>query len=110
MNFKKLFQDKWFRFLSSIYVLVLTVFVIWMLFFDANSWLTHRELNKEIKKLEKQKSHLEQEIKKDKKMIKLLKNEEGLEKFGREEYYLKKKDEVIYLIEDEDSLKNKNNE
>ena len=110
MNLKKLLNDKWFRIFSIIYVLVLTVFVVWMLFFDANSWLTHRELNKEIKKLEKQKAHLQQEIEKDKKMIKLLKSEEGLEKFGREEYYLKKKNEEIYLIEDEDSIKNKRDE
>ena len=30
-----------------------------------------------------------------------------LEKFAREEYYLKKKNEEIYIIEYEDSLKNK---
>ncbi|MGB5498080.1 MAG: septum formation initiator family protein, partial [Maribacter sp.] len=33
-----------------------------------------------------------------------------LEKFAREHYYLKKKNEEIYLIEYEDSLKNKKDE
>ena len=52
MTFKEIRKSRWFKFFSNIYVLVLTVFVIWMLFFDANSWwFTHRELDKEIEKL-----------------------------------------------------------
>ena len=52
--------------MRNIYVLVLTAFAVWMLFFDANSFLIHRELNQEIKKLEKQKEFLQDEITKDK--------------------------------------------
>ena len=33
-------------------VIILIAFIIWMLFFDENSYLIHRELNTEIKKLE----------------------------------------------------------
>ncbi|NER12125.1 septum formation initiator family protein [Leptobacterium flavescens] len=110
MSFKNIRQNRWYKFFSNIYVLVLTVFAIWMLFFDTNSFFTHQELNKEIKKLKKQKEHLETEIARDKEVIKKLKSEEGLEKFGREEYYLKKDKEEIYIIEDEDSLKKKKNE
>jgi cell division protein DivIC len=110
MFYKKLLQNKWFRIFSNIYVLVLTIFVIWMLFFDTNSVLFHNELNEEIQQLEKQKQHLQKEIEKDKKIIKKLNEDEGLEKFAREQYFLKKANEDIYIIEDEDSLKNKNNE
>ena len=39
-----------------------------------------------------------------------LSDPEELEKFAREQYYLKKKDEEIFIIEYEDSLKNKNDE
>ena len=60
---------------------------------------------KEIKKLEKQQEFLQSEIAKDKKVLKRLSDPEELEKFAREHYYLKKKDEEIYLIEYEDSLK-----
>ncbi|MDG3581362.1 MULTISPECIES: FtsB family cell division protein [Galbibacter] len=105
MTLKEIRNSRWFRFFSNIYVLVLTVFVIWMLFFDTNSWwFTHRELNNEIKKLQEQKIHLKEAIEKDKATLKKLNSKQDLEKFAREQYYLKKEDEEIYLIEYEDSL------
>lgn len=107
MGLKNLKKKKWFAILTNIYVLVLTVFVIWMLFFDTNSLLIHRELKKEIKNLEKTQQFLRSEIEKDKKIIDKLSDTNELEKFAREQYFLKKKDEEIYLIEYEDSLKRK---
>ncbi|MBU2945605.1 FtsB family cell division protein [Zobellia uliginosa] len=105
MGFKDFKKKKWFRALTNMYVLVLTVFVIWMLFFDTNSLLIHLELKKEIQKLEKQQEFLKDEIANDKKILKKLSDPEELEKFAREQYFLKKKNEEIYLIEYEDSLK-----
>lgn len=107
---EKIKNSKWFKIIGNIYVLIITIFVVWMLFFDSNSLLNHLELKNEIDNLEKQKNHLQKEIAKDKETIKKLKNEQGLEKFAREEYYLKKDNEEIYIIEYEDSLKNKNDE
>lgn len=107
MRYKNLKKKKWFGLLTNMYVLVLTVFVIWMVFFDTNSLFIHLELKKEIKKLEKTQQFLQEEIAKDKKIIEKLSDEKELEKFAREEYYLKKKNEEIYLIEYEDSLKTK---
>jgi cell division protein FtsB len=79
-----------------------------MLFFDANSWLIHRELNNDMNALENEKEYYQKEIEKDKKAIKGLSTEEGLEKLAREKYYMKKDNEDIYIIEYEDSLNNKN--
>jgi len=110
MGWKEFRKKKWFTILTNIYVLVLTVFVIWMTFFDTNSLLIHLELRREIKKLEKQKEFLKEEIAKDKKVIEKLSDPEELEKFAREQYYLKKKNEEIYIIEYEDSIKNKEDE
>lgn len=95
---------------TNMYVLVLTAFLVWMLFFDTNSFLIHRELKKEINTLEKQREFLQEEILRDKKIIDKLTDPEELEKFAREHYYLKKKNEEIYLIEYEDSIKSKKNE
>ena len=106
MGFKNLKKKKWFGILTNVYILVLTVFVIWMLFFDTNSFLIHRELKKEIKNLERTKEFLLNEIEKDKRIIEKLSDTNELEKFAREQYYLKRKKEEIYLIEYEDSLKN----
>lgn len=95
---------------TNMYVLVLTIFVIWMVFFDTNSLLIHWELKKQINSLEKQREFLHEEIEKDKIIIKKLSDPEELEKFAREHYYFKKKNEEIYLIEYKDSLKSKKDE
>ncbi|WP_111309019.1 FtsB family cell division protein [Confluentibacter sediminis] len=95
---------------KNIFVLILFVFIVWMLFFDANSWLIHRELNNDIEDLESQKEYYKKEIEKDKKALKKLSTDEGLEKFAREEYYMKRDSEEIFIIEYEDSLKTNDNE
>lgn len=105
MGLKDLREKKWFSLLTNMYILVLTAFVIWMLFFDTNSLLIHLELKKQINKLEKQQEFLREEIANDKKILEKLSDPDELEKFAREQYYLKKKNEEIYLIEYEDSLK-----
>ena len=49
----------------KLYLAILFFFIIWMAFFDANSILTHHELNKEREKLNKQKQFLKKEIEKE---------------------------------------------
>ncbi len=93
------------------YVLIILLFVIWMLFLDTNSWLIHRELDQEIQELNDNKKYYIKEIVKDQKDIKILKDSSELEKFAREEYFMKRDDEEIYIIEYEDSVpKNKNDD
>ena len=96
---------------KNVFLLIFMVFAIWMLFFDSNSWFIHNELNNDIEALEEEKEYYKKEIEKDKEEIQKLSNDEGLEKYGREKYRMKKKDEEIYLIEYEDSIaKQKKNE
>lgn len=71
--------------------------------------MIHWELRKEIKKLEQQKEFLETEIEKDREILEKLSKPEELEKYARENYYMKKDNEEIFLIEYEDSLKQKKN-
>lgn len=106
MKFKELKEKWWFRFLSNKYVLLLLLFAIWMFFFDSNSWFIHNELNNEISDLEDKKEYYQAEIDKDKKTIEILSDSVEIEKFAREEYYMKRENEEIYIIEFEDSIKN----
>ncbi|MEM7484859.1 MAG: septum formation initiator family protein [Bacteroidota bacterium] len=110
MGLKNLKQKKWFKVMTNMYVLVLTIFVIWMTFFDTNSLMIHLELQNEVRKLEKQKDFLQGEIDKDKEILKKLSSKSELEKFAREKYYMKKENEEIFLIEYEDSLKTEKND
>lgn len=105
MGWKELRQKKWFKVFTNTYILVLTIFVIWMAFFDTNSLLIHRELQQEINKLEQQKDFLQKEIEKDKKLLNELKDPKALEKYAREHHYMKKDNEEVFLIEYEDSIK-----
>lgn len=103
-------NKKYLKPFKNIYILILIVFVVWMLFFDSNSWLIHHELNSEMDDLKDEKEYYQREIEKTNKSIKELSNEEGVEKLAREEYYMKKENEDIYIIEYEDSLNLKKDE
>jgi len=85
--------------LSSKYIIIGILFIVWMLFFDTNSWLVHRELDQEINKIEKNKRYYLNEINKDSKLIQKLEDTSELQKFARETYFLKKENEDIYIIE-----------
>ena len=82
-----------------IYGSILVGFIIWMVFIDSHSLIIHRELNKEIKKLESEKKALESIINDDKNTIKQLNNIDSLERFARENYGFKKENETIFIIE-----------
>jgi cell division protein FtsB len=104
-------KKKYFKPFKNLFVIILLIFSVWMLFFDANSWLIHHELNTDIEDLENEKEYYKNEIVKDKKAIKELSTQEGIEKLAREKYYMKKENEDIYIIEYEDSIaKQKKNE
>ena len=64
--------------LKNIFLLVTIIFIVWMLFFDANSWLIHKELNNEIDALNTKKEFYESEIKSDEKEIKILQTPDGI--------------------------------
>ena len=104
------YKDKpWFQFLSNKYVWVLLFFTTWMIFLDNYSYFDHRFLDHQIEELEANKSYYQEEIKKDKENIKLLKDPNHIEKYSREIYYMKKDNEDIYLIEFEGDSVKKNN-
>ena len=99
MNLKSITEKKGFKIATNVYLWILTAFVIWMLFFDENSYLTHREFNKEIKELESWIDYHKEKIAEDKIMIKKLQDSLELERYAREKYLMKKQNEDIYIIE-----------
>ena len=84
--------------LKSPFILIGLLFVLWMLFFDSNSYLNHNRLSNDINQLQKDKQHYKEEIKNDSIALEELSSPEGLEKYAREKYHMKKENEEIFLI------------
>ena len=95
-------NSKFFKFFSNIYILITTIFLIWIIFIDSNSLVVNMKLKSQINELENKIKHLQDEINQDQKLISNLKNLDSLEKYGREKHFMKKKNEEIYIIEIED--------
>ncbi len=98
MGVKKLKENRFFKFLTNSYIVILTLFLVWMFFFDENTHL-NREFDKEIKELKNTITFYKKEIEKDKETIKQLQDSLQLERFAREKYLMKKDNEDVYIIE-----------
>ena len=98
MIFKNIKENKLFKYLTNKYSVILIIFLIWMLFFDANVEL-NREFKKEIKELNTKINFYKKEINEDKETITEIQDSLQLERFARETYLMKKKNEDIYIIE-----------
>lgn len=78
------------------------LFLVWISFFDDSSIVSRISKSRELTKLEQQKEHYIKEIETLKKRLEELEGDEkALEKFAREQYLMKKKNEDIYIIEED---------
>jgi len=85
------------------YVLTLLVFLTWMLFFDNHNIISQKRLTNELKNYQRIREYYLDEIRKDSIATQeLMTNTKNLEKFAREKYLMKKENEDIYLIVDEE--------
>lgn len=105
MKWKILKQKTWFKILTNRYIFVLLVFGVWMFFFDTNSWLNHQKLNEEISEIQTNINYYQSEIIQDKKILQTLNDSVEIEKYARETYFMKRKNEDVFIIKYEDSLK-----
>ncbi|HEX6333799.1 MAG TPA: septum formation initiator family protein [Flavisolibacter sp.] len=81
------------------YLLTLTVFVAWLLFFDRNDLFTQLEWRKELRELQKSKAYLEHEIAENRRFSNELKNNPAaIEKLVREKYLMKRDNEDLFLV------------
>ncbi len=87
--------------LKNKYILTLIIFFLWILLFDRNNLIERHRNLKKLHKLEKQKeSYIERIHKNNKQLEELKSSNENLEKFAREQYFMKKEDEVIFIIKE----------
>ena len=89
--------------LKNRYVIAILVFVAWVGFIDHNNMVRTSKNRKELRELKDNKAYYLKEIEETKRIREeLLNNRESLEKFAREEYFMKKKDDDIFVVEFED--------
>lgn len=81
------------------YTIAITIFAVWMLFFDQNNVFHQAGLYNDLKTAEKQKEFYKNEYRKDSIFLEeLRKNPEVKERYAREHYLMKKDDEIVFKI------------
>lgn len=88
--------------LKNKYILTITLFVIWVSFFDQHNLIDRFEDIHKLNQLNKEKVYFQKKIEEDKKRLKeLMSDNEDLEKFARETYFMKKDNEDVFVVIEE---------
>jgi cell division protein DivIC len=88
-------------FLKNKYLLATAGFALWMIFFDRNDLLTQFDRFKKLKDLEESSSYYTLKIDNAKQELEQRKTDPAaFERVGRERYYMKRKNEDVFLFEE----------
>lgn len=90
------------KYLTNFYLLFSAVFIVWMLFFDANDLINQYWLLQKQDALVNEKKFYEskiEEVKKDR--AELLGKPDQLQKFAREKYLMRKPTEDVFIIKND---------
>jgi len=83
------------------YLVALSVFLLWILFFDSRDMFTQLEKKAELNSLLESKLFYEQEIAAARKQLADIQNNAAaLERIAREKYKMKKPNEDLFLVEE----------
>ena len=102
---KKYYQKRsWSKVFKNKYFIASILFLTWIIFFDENSFISHTENKQRLNELNKQKEYYLDRIESDKQKLEDLNSgEKELEKFAREQYFMSKPNEDLFIvIEEED--------
>ncbi len=88
--------------LKNKYFLAAAFFLVWMAFFDPKDWGLLLEKRAKLKDLEKSEKHLNIQIADTRAELNMLKtNSQTIEKYARENYYMKKDNEDLFIVNPE---------
>ena len=107
------YTDKIPPFLRNKYFLTLTIFIVWIVLLDTNNLIDRYRQISELHKLNSDKEYYAKKIEEDRRKLNELKTDNhNLEKFAREQYKMKRKDEDLYIVltpQEDRKIKNGNN-
>ncbi len=85
--------------LKNKYFIVGLIFIVWMIFFDENNLVAHHRNKKRLSALKSQKEYYIEKIAEDNQKIEELRSgQNNLEKYAREQFYMSRPDEDVYMI------------
>jgi len=92
--FRKIFKR-----INNKYFYAGVLFIVWVFFFDNNNLISRYKANKTLNDARRQKEFYNSEIKRDLQTIdELLHDSAAIERFGREQYLMKRDSEDIFLV------------
>lgn len=90
------------KIITNKFFISVILFAVWIIFFDENNIVSHLQNKQQLQELEQQKEYYIERIASDKqKLQELNKGKEELEKFAREQYYMSKPDEDVFIVVEE---------
>ncbi|MEN8157793.1 MAG: septum formation initiator family protein [Bacteroidota bacterium] len=85
--------------LKNKYVITILVFTVWMFFFDQNNMMDRMKMSAEIRQLETDREYYMEEIEKDStRLHELTTDQDNLEKYAREQFLMKKRNEDVFVV------------
>lgn len=89
--------------LRNKYLMAVLVFLVWLLIFDQNSLIDRIKYLNTLNEMEDEKQYYLERIDEDSRRLNELKtDQDNLEKFAREQYFMKKENEDVFVIVEEE--------
>lgn len=100
---KQVIKDGLMKILRNKYLVVSILFFAWIVFFDENSIVSHQQNKQRLRELLEQKEYYKERIISDRQKLEDLKaGTADLEKFAREQYFMSKPDEDVFIVVEKD--------
>ena len=88
------------KILRNKFLLTITAFVVWMLFFDRNDVFTQMERKSELREMKQSRAFYQRQIAENQAFSKDLQfNAQAIEKFAREKYLMKRDSEDLFIVQ-----------
>jgi cell division protein FtsB len=82
------------------YLLAVTAFTVWIIFFDENNMFVQRQRTKDLTELKTKIAYYRNQVDLTRKELKDLQNDPAtLEKYAREKYFMKRDNEEVFVID-----------
>lgn len=92
-------MKKFLKIIKNPYIITVVVLALMFIFFDDNKPRVAHQLSKEVKELHEEEARLREQVRQDSLNAANVNDLEAVERYGRETYYLRAKDEDVYIVE-----------